>query len=119
MYWCCSVYINNPDTTSHVFMCQQRFHTLTHASRPLAVVGRISVEDMSTIVSALDVSVELEVQGVWCCHLEARLPEGQMTGHFHHWDHVLYLALLIVKVGAAHSSWNQPLQNMAFLPCSL
>ena len=66
------------------------------------MIGQIPVEDMSTIVSALDVSVELEVQSVWCCHLEAKLPEGQMTGHFHHWDHVLYLTLLIVKVGVAH-----------------
>ena len=73
-----------------------------HENRALFLIGQIPVEDMSTIVSALDVSVELEVQSVWCCHLEAKLPEGQMTGHFHHWDHVLYLTLLIVKVGVAH-----------------
>jgi hypothetical protein len=58
----------------------------------------ISVEDMRTFVSALDVAMETEVSGVCCCHLEAKVSEGQTNGHIHHWDHVLYMALLIVKV---------------------
>ncbi|KAL8564424.1 hypothetical protein ACOMHN_057446 [Nucella lapillus] len=55
-------------------------------------------DEVQRPLSALDISAELEVQSVWCCHLEAKVAEGEMSGHVHHWDHLLYLTLLIVKV---------------------
>lgn len=57
-----------------------------------------SVENPSTLATAFDISLEIEVQTVWCCHLEAKIPEEEVISPVHHWDHVLYLALLILKV---------------------
>ncbi|XP_070204899.1 protein hobbit-like isoform X2 [Littorina saxatilis] len=71
---------------------------LSQARLTFSLKAAVGAEDMRTFASALDVNVEVEVQGVWCCHLEAKLQENQMNGHVHHWDHVLYLALLIVKM---------------------
>ncbi|XP_076453404.1 protein hobbit-like isoform X2 [Babylonia areolata] len=71
---------------------------LSQARLTASLKAAVGAEDMSSAVSALDVSMELEVQSVWCCHLEAKVPEGEINGHVHHWDHVLYLTLLIVKV---------------------
>lgn len=62
------------------------------------VKAAVGAEDLSTWLSALDVGLEMEVQGICCCHLDARVSEGLTTGHVHYWDHVLYLALLIIKV---------------------
>ncbi|KAK7490635.1 hypothetical protein BaRGS_00018052, partial [Batillaria attramentaria] len=75
------------------------FHMQVSQVRVAATIkAAVGLEDMSSIASALDLTLEVEVQSVWCCHLEARVPEEQVTSQLHHWDHLLCLALLIIKV---------------------
>ncbi|XP_025090124.1 protein KIAA0100-like isoform X2 [Pomacea canaliculata] len=71
---------------------------LSQARISASLKAALGVENPSTLATAFDISLEIEVQTVWCCHLEAKIPEEEVISPVHHWDHVLYLALLILKV---------------------
>ncbi|KAK3084827.1 hypothetical protein FSP39_019738 [Pinctada imbricata] len=64
----------------------------------VATVNPELIDEDADYFDPNDVHVELDIQKVYCQHMESQVSHHQLNGHSHFWDHLLFIDTLMVKL---------------------